>query len=71
VSKCPDPSSRPLRWILAHDELSTEVIPGAKTPEQAQANAAAADLPPLPNSTMDRIAALYREKEAPLVHQGW
>jgi len=31
----------------------------------------AADLPMLPNSTMDRIAALYREKAAPLVHQRW
>lgn len=59
-----------LRWILMRDGVST-VIPGAKTPEQAQANAAAADLPPLPNSTMDRIAALYREKAAPLVHQRW
>ena len=59
-----------LRWILAHDGVST-VIPGAKTPEQAQANAAAADLPMLPDSTMDRIAALYRERAAPLVHQRW
>jgi aryl-alcohol dehydrogenase-like predicted oxidoreductase len=59
-----------LRWILMHDGVST-VIPGAKTSEQAQANAAAADLPPLPDSTMDRIAALYREKAAPLVHQRW
>jgi aryl-alcohol dehydrogenase-like predicted oxidoreductase len=59
-----------LRWILMHDGVST-VIPGAKTPEQARANAAAADLPPLPQPTMDRIAALYREKAAPLVHQRW
>jgi aryl-alcohol dehydrogenase-like predicted oxidoreductase len=59
-----------LRWILMHEAVST-VIPGAKTPEQARANAAAADLPPLPGSTMDRIAALYREKAAPLVHQRW
>jgi len=59
-----------LRWILMHDGVST-VIPGAKTPEQARANAAAADLDPLPQSTMDRIAALYREKAAPLVHQRW
>jgi len=59
-----------LRWILMHDGVST-VIPGAKTPEQAQANAAAADLAPLPDSTMDRIAALYRETAAPLVHQRW
>ena len=59
-----------LRFTISHPAVST-VIPGAKTPEQAQANAAAADLPMLPNSTMDRIAALYREKAAPLVHQRW
>ena len=34
-----------LRWILTFDAVST-VIPGAKTAEQAQANAAASDLPP-------------------------
>src|SRR5258705_12865338 len=32
-----------LRWILMNDGVST-VIPGAKTPEQARSNAAAADL---------------------------
>ena len=33
-----------LRWILMHDAVST-VIPGARSPEQARANAAAADAP--------------------------
>jgi aryl-alcohol dehydrogenase-like predicted oxidoreductase len=59
-----------LRWILMNDAIST-VIPGAKTPEQAQGNAAAADLPELRASTMARVAALYRERIAPLVHQRW
>lgn len=59
-----------LRWILAFDAVST-VIPGAKTPEQARANAAAADLAPLPRATMERIDGLYRERIAPLVHQRW
>lgn len=59
-----------LRWILMNSGVST-VIPGAKTPEQARANAAAADLPPLSASTMEHIAALYRERAAPLVHQRW
>ena len=40
-----------LRWILGFDAVST-VIPGAKTPEQARANAAAADLPALPDETL-------------------
>ena len=59
-----------LRWILMRPEVST-VIPGAKTPEQARANAAAADLPPLPDETMRQVEALYRERIRPLVHQRW
>jgi aryl-alcohol dehydrogenase-like predicted oxidoreductase len=59
-----------LRWILMNDGIST-VIPGAKTPEQAMANAAAADLPELPASTMEQVETLYRERIAPLVHQRW
>jgi aryl-alcohol dehydrogenase-like predicted oxidoreductase len=59
-----------LRWILDFDAVST-VIPGAKTPEQARANAAAAELPPLPDETRRAIAELYRARIAPLVHQRW
>jgi aryl-alcohol dehydrogenase-like predicted oxidoreductase len=59
-----------LRWILMHDAVST-VIPGARSPEQAQANAAAADLPALPEATMARIASVYAERIAPHVHQRW
>ncbi|OGO58092.1 MAG: aldo/keto reductase [Chloroflexi bacterium RBG_16_72_14] len=59
-----------LRWILMHEGVTT-TIPGAKTPEQARANAAAADLPPLPPATMDRIAELYATRIRPLVHQRW
>lgn len=59
-----------LRWILGFDEVST-VIPGAKTPDQARANAAASDLAPLPAETMQRIEELYRERIAPVVHQRW
>jgi aryl-alcohol dehydrogenase-like predicted oxidoreductase len=59
-----------LRWILMHDAVTT-TIPGAKTPEQARSNAGAADLPPLPAATMERIAALYEARIKPLVHQRW
>ena len=59
-----------LRWILTFDAVST-VIPGAKTPEQARANAAAADLPAPSPETMERIAEIYRQQVAPLVHQRW
>jgi aryl-alcohol dehydrogenase-like predicted oxidoreductase len=59
-----------LRWILEFDAVST-VIPGAKTPEQARANAAAADLPALPEATLQTIATLYRDRIAPQVHHRW
>jgi aryl-alcohol dehydrogenase-like predicted oxidoreductase len=59
-----------LRWILGFDAVST-IIPGAKTPEQARANAAASDLPPLPERAMQRISELYRERIAPGVHHRW
>ena len=59
-----------LRWILSFDAVST-VIPGAKTPEQAHSNAAAADLPALPAETLAAITEIYRDRIAPQVHQRW
>jgi aryl-alcohol dehydrogenase-like predicted oxidoreductase len=59
-----------LRWILMHEGL-TATIPGAKSPEQARANAAAADLAPLPPATMERVTELYDARIRPLVHQRW
>ena len=49
----------------------TTTIPGAKTPEQARANAAAADLAPLDPATMARIREVYDASIRPLVHQRW
>ncbi len=59
-----------LRWILMHPGITT-TIPGAKTPAQATANAAAADLPALDDPTMETIGAVYDEHIRPLVHQRW
>ncbi len=59
-----------LRWILMAGQV-TAAIPGARTPEQARANAAAADLPPLSAATMARIHELYEQRAKPLVHQRW
>jgi aryl-alcohol dehydrogenase-like predicted oxidoreductase len=59
-----------LRWILEFVAVSS-VIPGAKTPEQAQANALAAELPPLSDETMQAIEDVYARRIAPLVHQRW
>jgi aryl-alcohol dehydrogenase-like predicted oxidoreductase len=59
-----------LRWILDHPAVAT-VIPGAKTSDQAHANAAASELAPLSESTQTAIATLYREQIAPQVHYRW
>jgi aryl-alcohol dehydrogenase-like predicted oxidoreductase len=49
----------------------TAAIPGAKSREQARANAAAADMAPIPADTMERIERMYTERIKPLVHQRW
>jgi aryl-alcohol dehydrogenase-like predicted oxidoreductase len=64
------PAQFALRWILMHDGVST-VIPGARSPDQARANAAAADLPTLDEGTMTRVAEIYDRRIAPFVHQRW
>ena len=64
------PAQFALRWILMNDGVST-VIPGARSPEQARANAAAADLPALDEGTMARVAEIYERRIAPHVHQRW
>lgn len=59
-----------LRWILMHPEVST-VIPGARSAEQVQENAAASSLPPLSDDDMAACAWVYEERIAPVVHQRW
>jgi aryl-alcohol dehydrogenase-like predicted oxidoreductase len=59
-----------LRWILMFDAV-TCAIPGAKTPEQARANAFAADMPAIDAATMQRVKAIYDRSIRGLVHQYW
>jgi len=59
-----------LRWILMADAV-TVVIPGAKTPAQSQANAAADALPPLSPETMAAAREVYDRLVAPHVHGLW
>ncbi len=59
-----------LRWILMFDAVSC-AIPGAKTPEQAIANAAAANFPPLTQAQMDGVKAIYNRLIRMQVHQRW
>jgi len=59
-----------LRWILMHPAVSC-VIPGAKRPSQATDNAAAADLPPIPASTMAQVEEIYNRLIKAQVHHLW
>ena len=59
-----------LRWILMFDAVSC-AIPGAKTPDQAKANAAAADLPPLDAETVDAVRRVYDDRIREHVHRSW
>ncbi|MEU5153108.1 aldo/keto reductase [Glycomyces sp. NPDC021274] len=59
-----------LRWLIQQPGVST-VIPGARNPEQAKANAAAADLAALPESTLAAVRELYDAKIRAQVHHRW
>jgi len=47
-----------LRWCLDYDAISV-VIPGAKTSQQAAANAAVSELPPLSDQEHERVKVFY------------
>ena len=64
------PAQTALRWILQQPGVTT-VIPGARNPEQARANAAAAGLPPLPDAALDAVRELYDRRIRPQVHDRW
>jgi aryl-alcohol dehydrogenase-like predicted oxidoreductase len=59
-----------LRWILMFPEVSC-AIPGAKTPAQAQDNAAAAELPALDGAAMARVLGVYDRFVKKSVHARW
>jgi len=59
-----------LRWILMFEAVSCAVA-GARRPEQAEDNLRAASLPPLSNSAMLEIAAIYDRYMRDKVHPLW
>jgi aryl-alcohol dehydrogenase-like predicted oxidoreductase len=59
-----------LRWVIQQPGVTT-VIPGARNPEQARQNAAAAVLPPLSETALARIEALYDTYFRADVHGRW
>jgi aryl-alcohol dehydrogenase-like predicted oxidoreductase len=59
-----------LRWVLDQPGVSV-VIPGARDPGQARANAAVADLPPVPAKGRAAVTEVYAELIRPQVHDRW
>ncbi len=59
-----------LRWVIDQPGV-TVVIPGARNPEQARANAAVADLAPLPAEALQAVRETYDELIRPQVHDKW
>jgi aryl-alcohol dehydrogenase-like predicted oxidoreductase len=64
------PAQLALRWIIQQPGVTT-VIPGARSPEQAHANATAAKLPALPGETLDAIEELYDRRIKEQVEGRW
>ena len=66
----PAPAQVALRWLLDQPGL-TAIIPGASRQEQAVANAAAADLPPLSPEVLAKLADIYNKYAAPYLAERW
>lgn len=64
------PAQVALAWCVQQPGVTT-VIPGARSSEQARANAAAADLPSLSPALLDGVRALYDEHLRAAVHDHW
>ncbi|NUS09959.1 MAG: aldo/keto reductase [Streptomyces sp.] len=64
------PAQTALRWIIQQPGV-TSVIPGARSVEQARANAAAAGLPDLPPAVLDGVRDLYDRRIRAQVHARW
>ena len=59
-----------LRWVIDQPGVST-VIPGARNPEQARANAASAAIPALRDEQLAGVRDVYDRLVAPHVHDRW
>lgn len=64
------PAQVALAWCAQADGV-TSVIPGARNPEQARANAAAGSLPPLSPALLSGVQELYDRRLREQVHSRW
>jgi aryl-alcohol dehydrogenase-like predicted oxidoreductase len=59
-----------LRWVIDQPGVSV-VIPGARNADQARANAAAAELPPLTPDALEAVHQIYDHRIRSHVHDRW
>jgi aryl-alcohol dehydrogenase-like predicted oxidoreductase len=59
-----------LRWVIQQPGVTT-VIPGARNPDQARQNAAAAEVPALSEQALGAIVDLYDKRIRAQVHDRW
>ncbi|WP_329366758.1 aldo/keto reductase [Streptomyces sp. NBC_00669] len=64
------PAQTALRWVVQQPGV-TSVIPGARSVEQARANAAAAELRELPEEVVGGVRELYERRVREQVHGRW
>ena len=73
VSRLPfeaTPAQAALAWVAQQPGVTT-VIPGARTVAQAEANAAAGELPPLGEDFMAGVRDLYNRELRAQIHDRW
>ncbi|MFC5909176.1 aldo/keto reductase [Streptacidiphilus monticola] len=64
------PAQTALRWVVQQPGVTT-VIPGARSVDQARANARAAALPPLGEDVLSAVRDLYDRRFRAQVHSRW
>jgi len=64
------PATAALAWLTQLPGVST-VIPGARSPEQARANAAAGEVADLPAAFHERVVELYDRYFRAAIHERW
>jgi aryl-alcohol dehydrogenase-like predicted oxidoreductase len=64
------PAQAALAWVAQLDGVTT-VIPGARNPEQARSNAAAASVPPLGADFTDAVRDIYDRHFRAAIHPRW
>ena len=64
------PAQAALAWVVQQPGVTT-VIPGARSVDQARSNAAAGELPALPESFLTAVTELYDRRLRASIHDRW